>query len=244
MEHIVLTALNQGAIHAQISAAAPFYCAVIVPGWFGEQPFMEAEPAIWDAALAQNFEAMIYGGQAAAKHLIASGNGGRIIYVSSVAALKSLRNMSVLGTSLAALHAVARMAAVDLAAYGITVNVIATGWQESHGASSALDSSRPLADTIPAGRLLSADDVCGLCTFLISAEYITGAVIPLDGGYQLTKTGAATQREIAESPSPSRSSQIMGKEHPEGEGLPNRSDSLPLYTGEGLGLGVLDFVLS
>jgi len=163
-----------------------FQVAVIAPGWFASKPFMDSTRADWDAALGANVEAMITTGQVIARSLLAQHNGGRIIFLSSVTALKSLKGYSIAGTSLAALHVIAQMAAVDLAPHGITVNVVSRGLSEL-----AIDDAQ-IAAQIPIGRLSQSADVGALCVFLASdaASYITGAVIPVDGGYTLTKSGA------------------------------------------------------
>ena len=116
------------ALATQIAALGPLHIAVILPGWnVDRRPFMETSIDEWDTALNQNFEQSTYAAQAAARHMITQNKGGRIIFLSSVAALKPLEALSTTGTSLAALHALARMAAVDLAPYRITVNVVAIG---------------------------------------------------------------------------------------------------------------------
>src|SRR5690349_11711829 len=100
---------------------------VISPGRLIEKPFMDTDPDDWDSALSNNVEQSVYAMQTATRHMIAQRRSGRIIILSSVAALKPLANMSVVGTSLAVLQVIAQMAAVDLGPYGITVNIIAMG---------------------------------------------------------------------------------------------------------------------
>ncbi len=173
--------------------------AIICPGWFAEKPFMETTSAEWSDALSANFEQMVYAGQAVARRLIDQNIGGRIIYLSSVASLKSYAQLSTAGVSLAALNALAKMAAVDLAPYGITVNIVALGWLEGGWATESVpanDAAR-LAQNIPLERFGTARDVGALCSFLVSdaSSYLTGTLIPVDGGYTLTKAGAGTPRK-------------------------------------------------
>ena len=181
---------------ASAPPAEPFQAAVIAPGWFSEKPFMDSTRADWDGALRENVEAMIEAGQTIARRLIAQGSGGSIIFLSSVAALKPYKGLSTAGVSLAALHVIAQMAAVDLGTYKITVNVIAVGWGAGAQQTQTIDSDAQIKRNIPLERLSTARDVGGLCVFLASdaARYVTGAVIPVDGGYSLTKAGAATPR--------------------------------------------------
>lgn len=89
--------------------------------------------------------------------------------------------------SKAALHHITRMLAADLGPQRIAVNALAPGPFETRMMAFALDkpeSRRRIERGIPLGRVGSADDIAGVITFLCSraAAYISGAVIPLDGG--------------------------------------------------------------
>jgi NAD(P)-dependent dehydrogenase (short-subunit alcohol dehydrogenase family) len=177
------------ALHTQLTSLPPFGIAVLSPGWYDFGDFMDTTPADWDAALGENFEAMVYAMQAAAKVMIERGAGGRIIILSSVAALMPFSQTSVVGTTLTALWGLAKMAAVDLAPHHITVNIIASGWLETAWYAPYLGEGRPFVEKgIPLGAVGKPGDVGGLCAFLASdlAAYITGAIIPVDGGYLLT----------------------------------------------------------
>lgn len=180
-----------------------FETAVICAGWEQNLPFMETTIEDWKEGMTANFERIVLATKFIVKHMIARQRGKRIIIVSSAAGLKSYRNLSVMGTSLAALHAVAQIAAVDLAAYGKRINVVAVGW----GLSTFLphemkpDFKYPISDFIPLGGMLNVDDnypaedaisefLCLMASDAIS--YMTGAIIPFDGGYSITKAGAST----------------------------------------------------
>lgn len=155
-------------------------------------PFIDAPLTEWQEALMVNFEQVILAAQMVARHMIAHQTAGRIIILSSIVGLKPYRYRSAIGTSAAALHAVARIAAVDLAAYGITINVVAVGQ-----ASLLWDKTANLSDHFPLGRELTDQDIADVCCFLASdqASYITGAIIPVDGGYNITKAGASTVKK-------------------------------------------------
>lgn len=158
--------------------------AILKASWRSEMSFLESTPQDWQAALTHNFEQVVFAAQAVARHMIAHETKGRIIIVSSAAGLKPYCNLSMTGTSLAALHAIARVAAVDLGVYGVTINVVAAGWPiDDPGLQAA----------VPLGRVIQANDVGDVCCFLVSdaAAFITGAIIPVDGGYSITKAGAA-----------------------------------------------------
>jgi len=169
---------------------------VISPGRLTEKPFMDTDLDDWDSALSSNVEQSVYAMQTAARHIIGQRRSGRIIILSSVAALKPLANMSVVGTSLATLQVIAQMAAVDLGPYGITVNIIAMGVTDEGWIPRSLNvgSLTEVQRYIPLTRVGTLDDIGDVCCFLASdqAQYITGAIFPVDGGYTLTKAGAGT----------------------------------------------------
>ena len=186
-----LASANPPAMAEQIGALGVFDGAILCPGWYTPAEFMAATSADWDRALEVNFSGLIFAGQAIARGMIARGGGGRLVFLSSFAALMPFLQSSVTGATLTALGAVARMAAVDLAEHGITVNVLAAGWAErEHRQASLTPDGRAFIERgIPLGRLGTADDIADACAFLISdqARYITGAIIPVDGGYTLTR---------------------------------------------------------
>lgn len=179
-------------LREQIAAMGTFHIAVISPRQYLFKRFMDTSNAEWDAILSANFEQALYASQAAARQLIERGNGGRIIFLSSVAGTTPILETSAFGVSLAALRALAKMAAVDLAAHDVTVNVVAAGWLEAEWAAPYLSTEGRayIERDIPTGRVGLPDDVGGLCCFLASelSSYITGTVLTLDGGYTLMRS--------------------------------------------------------
>ncbi|MBC7812452.1 MAG: SDR family oxidoreductase, partial [Burkholderiales bacterium] len=183
---------DQDKVREQIAAVGAFQIAVISPRHYLFKPFMDTSNAEWDAILAGNFEQAVYASQAAAHQLIRQGSGGRVIFLSSVAGSTPLLETSALGASLAALRALAKMAALDLAEHRITVNVVAAGWLNVEWAEPYLSTNGRayIERDIPAARIGSPDDIGRACCFLASdlADYITGTVLPVDGGYTITRS--------------------------------------------------------
>jgi 3-oxoacyl-[acyl-carrier protein] reductase len=110
---------------------------------------------------------------------------GRIVLVSSVVALAGSAGQANYAASKSGLVGFARSLARELGSRSITVNVVAPGFIDTD-MTAALDDARREAVLagIPLGRVGSADEVAEVVRFLASpaAAYISGAVIPVDGG--------------------------------------------------------------
>lgn len=165
--------------------------AILSPSWHAHAAFLDLTPDAADAALRTNVEEMTYALQALLKKMMAEGGGGSILLLSSVHTLWPAERTTLLVTSLATMHVIAQMAAVEAAGHGITVNIVAAGWRRSADTEAILASAGDaVIGAIPAGRLAAAQDLGAACAFLASPEasYITGAILPVDGGYLLTKS--------------------------------------------------------
>ncbi len=116
--------------------------------------------------------------------------GGSIVNITSQGSQKVLPYYFTVGTSKAALEAVTRYLAVELAPRGISVNAVSGGYVET-GALDSFPNAREMVDagrqTLP-GRLLTPEDIARTVAFLCSeeAEMIRGQVIVVDGGASLT----------------------------------------------------------
>lgn len=110
---------------------------------------------------------------------------GRIVLISSVVAMLGSAGQTNYAASKAGLIGFARSAARELGSRGITVNVVAPGFVETD-MTAALDEAyqEQIRKNIPLGRYASPDEIARVVRFLAGedAAYITGAVIPVDGG--------------------------------------------------------------
>jgi NAD(P)-dependent dehydrogenase (short-subunit alcohol dehydrogenase family) len=110
---------------------------------------------------------------------------GRIIFISSVVGLLGSAGQANYAASKAGLVGMARSLARELGSRNITVNVVAPGFADTDMTAELSDKQREaIMASVPLGRTASADEVAGVVEFLAGpdAAYITGAVIPVDGG--------------------------------------------------------------
>ena len=110
---------------------------------------------------------------------------GRMIFISSVVAHAGGAGQVNYAASKAGMVGIARSITRELGSRNITANVVAPGFVETDMTAVLSDELRAkYLASIPAGRFAQPDEVAGVCTWLASdaAGYVTGAVIPVDGG--------------------------------------------------------------
>lgn len=110
---------------------------------------------------------------------------GRIIFVGSVVGLLGSAGQANYAATKAGLVGFARSLARELASRSITVNVVAPGPVETDMTAALSDDRRAaLSEAVPLGRMATPEEIAGTIAFLASEDgaYITGAVIPVDGG--------------------------------------------------------------
>ncbi|MBA3055871.1 MAG: glucose 1-dehydrogenase [Sphingomonadales bacterium] len=144
----------------------------------------------WEASFALNVHSAYFATREAGRHMIAQGSGA-IVNVSSMAGHNGVTGGAHYASSKAALEMFTLATAVDWGRYGIRCNCVAPGLIASERAVVAWDvggiPSEALARTIPLRRVGTPEELSNAVVFLASdaAAYITGQVLPVDGGPQV-----------------------------------------------------------
>lgn len=110
---------------------------------------------------------------------------GRMIFISSVVGLSGAAGQVNYAASKAGLVGLSRSIARELGSRSITANVVAPGFVETEMTEKLTEKRRAeVLASIPLGRQAHVDEIAGVCVFLASdaAAYVTGAVLPVDGG--------------------------------------------------------------
>jgi NAD(P)-dependent dehydrogenase (short-subunit alcohol dehydrogenase family) len=147
----------------------------------------------WDRIVDLNLRSALLPSQAAARAMIASGHGGRILNISSVRGQLGIdAGYSAYVAAKGALNALTRQHATEWAKHGITVNAISPTFVRTPQVESLLADRSfydGLLSRIPLGRIAEADDLVGAILFFCSdaSSFVTGQVLTLDGGLTATQ---------------------------------------------------------
>lgn len=149
---------------------------------------LEVKPRLWQRVMQINAGALLSLAQGAVAFM--DKKGGKMIALSSLGASRVIPYYSTVGASKAALEAVARGLAFELAPVGINVNVVCAGVVETDALKFFPNRSELVGyskQRTPAGRLCTPQDVAKVVLFLVSplAEMIHGQTIVVDGGYSI-----------------------------------------------------------
>jgi len=167
---------------------------------FTAAPIVEIERGDFNRVFNINVAGTLFTLQAVARHMIASGKGGKIINMASQAGRRGEPLVAVYCASKAAIISLTQSAGLNLITHGINVNAISPGvvdgehWDGVDAFFAKYENKAPgqkkkeVGEAVPFGRMGTAQDLCGMAVFLAStdADYIVGQTYNVDGGQWLS----------------------------------------------------------
>jgi NAD(P)-dependent dehydrogenase (short-subunit alcohol dehydrogenase family) len=143
---------------------------------------------VWRRVIEVNLSGTFWCARAAGRAMIERGDGGRIVLIGSVNSRVALPGQVAYCSSKGGVAMLGRALAVDWAGHGITVNTVGPGVVDTPMSAASLrepNRRAMLMAKVPLGRPAAAAEIAAVVAFLASADasYLTGAYIPVDGGW-------------------------------------------------------------
>jgi 3-oxoacyl-[acyl-carrier protein] reductase len=158
---------------------------------FGD--FLTYEPSMLDSVMQLNLRGSFFLAQAAALQMKAQGEGGSILFTSSVTGHQAHKGLVAYGMTKAALEMLAKGLVIELSPYRITVNTVAPGATMTERTAADANYEATWSALTPMGRPALPEDVAQAVAFLVSPEarHITGQTLIVDGGWTAISPGPA-----------------------------------------------------
>jgi NAD(P)-dependent dehydrogenase (short-subunit alcohol dehydrogenase family) len=159
------------------------------------QPLVAVTDESFDRIVGVNLTGAFNVGQAAARAMVARGEGGRIVFTSSVHVQMPFPTMAVYGATKQGVRALCESMAIELAPHGITVNHVGPGWVLSalNDPSPALQDEQELRASLAqiplGGRAADPREIGRAVVYFASSDgdYVTGEYLRVDGGFVIGK---------------------------------------------------------
>lgn len=150
---------------------------------FGD--FFDYTPEAFYKVMQVNLGGSFFLAQAAAKQMKQQGNGGTLLFMSSVTGHQAHKQLAAYGMTKAALEMLAKNLVIELSQYRINVNAIAPGATLTERTLEDKDYQKIWSGLTPMGRPATTNDIAATALFLVSenAKHITGQSIIVDGGW-------------------------------------------------------------
>jgi glucose 1-dehydrogenase len=159
------------------------------PAYSRRGPFLDYDPEVFDKVLKGTLYGHFHMSQLVARHMVARGGGGKIVFISSCHVKTPYARSVAYNAAKAGLNNMAFTIATELYRHRINVNVIEPGWIDTPGEHESFGSEAiaKAGPTLPWGRLGTPADIGKAAVFLASddADYITGTALTVDGGIWL-----------------------------------------------------------
>lgn len=151
------------------------------------QNFLDFDPELFERIIQATMIGGFHMSQIVARHMVAQGNGGKMVFISSVHAEMPYQTAIAYNAAKAGLNHMAKTIARELIPHKINVNIIEPGWIDTQGERETFPEVDIDAQgaTLPWARLGTPADIGKAVAFLASddADYITGTILRVDGGY-------------------------------------------------------------
>lgn len=150
---------------------------------FGD--FLDYDQSDFDQVVNVNLRGTFFLAQAAARQMKEQGEGGKLLFMSSVTGVQAHKNLAAYGMTKAGIQMLAKNLVIELSSYKINVNALAPGATLTARTTAEKDYESIWAKLTPIGKAASIEDIAHAACFLVSsqADHITGQTIVIDGGW-------------------------------------------------------------
>ena len=188
---VPLDVADERSIHAAVTTIEREFGGIDIlvnnAGVAGAKAAMSQSGDEWDAVLDTNLKGAFLMATAVARAMVAGGRGGSIVNIASIVGIRPAGHLAAYAASKAALIHLTHALALEWARHGIRVNALAPGYfrTEMNEGLWETDAGKAMIGRIPQRRLGELADLDGPLLLLASdaGRYMTGAVIPVDGGH-------------------------------------------------------------
>jgi NAD(P)-dependent dehydrogenase (short-subunit alcohol dehydrogenase family) len=151
-------------------------------GIFTAKPFVQFTPAEVEEQISTNLKGVLYPSQEAAKHMSQRKHGKIINITASLGIRPDARVPALLAVALkGGINQATYALALELAPYGVTVNAVAPSVVDTP--MHAPETHSALGSLHPLNRIARVDEIAAAVLYLAKAEFVTGTVLPVDGGF-------------------------------------------------------------
>jgi len=177
----------EGLVAEAIEAFGQLDILVSNPAYSVRESFLDYDPQVFEDSIQGTLVSGFHMSQLVARRLVERKSGGKIVFISSIHAQRPYANSVAYNAAKLGLNHMARTIAIELTPHRINVNVIEPGWINTPGEHATFGEEVIIEQgkKLPWGRLGTPADIGMTAAFLASeqADYITGAVLPVDGGF-------------------------------------------------------------
>jgi glucose 1-dehydrogenase len=175
-------------VHQAIESAGRIDILVSNPALSIRCEFLKYDPQDFERSISGTLSSGFHMSQLVAQHMVERNDGGKIVFISSVHADMHFAGSVAYGAAKSGLQHMACTMANELSPYRINVNAVEPGWILTPGELTRFgqEALEQEGKNLPWGRIGTPQDIGKAVAFLASdnADYITGAILPVDGGFR------------------------------------------------------------